>query len=172
MILKAIDLSLMSEHLMTHKGVLKKLAYYYCSVKNPILKQIIYEQFLIMRNHVYVMLELMDPEHNEDVSILALNQVELIDIPCPETILRLGDKNILLEAHNTAKSMALDNFSSALKMKATNVKSIHVQMALQQVQLEERYSELGKMMGLNQSPDTSSEEQTNTIKRFKRLFHL
>jgi hypothetical protein len=33
MILKAIDLSLMSEHLMTHNSVLKKLAYYYCSVK-------------------------------------------------------------------------------------------------------------------------------------------
>ncbi|MDD1515303.1 hypothetical protein [Priestia megaterium] len=172
MILKAIDLSLMSEHLMTHKGVLKKLAYYYCSVKNPILKQTIYEQFLIMRNHVQVMLELMDPEHNEGVSVLTLNQIELVDIPCPETILHLGDKNILLEVHNTAKSMALDNFSSALKMKATNVKSIHVQMALQQVHLGERYSELGEMMGLNQSPETSLEEQTNTIKRFKHLFHI
>ncbi|MED3971704.1 hypothetical protein P4658_29075 [Priestia megaterium] len=172
MILKAIDLSLMSEHLMTHKGVLKKLAYYYCSVKSPLLKQTIYEQFLIMRNHVHVMLKLMDPEHNEDVSVLALNQIELVDIPCPEPILRLGDKNILLEAHTTAKSMALDNFNSALKMKASNVKSIHVQMALQQVQLEERYSELGEKMGLNQSPDTSAEEQISTIKQFEHLFHL
>jgi hypothetical protein len=172
MILKAIDLSLMSEHLTTHKGVLKKLAYYYCSVKNPLLKQTIYEQFLIMRNHVYVMLKLMDPEHNEGVSVPALKQVELVDISCPNSILRLGDKNILLEAHNTAKSMALDNFSSALKMKASNVKSIHVQMALQQAQLEERYSELGKKMGLNQSPYTSAEEQINTIKQFEHLFHI
>jgi hypothetical protein len=101
--------------------------------KKTVLKQTIYEQFLIIRNHMQVMLKLMDPEHNENVSVLALNQVEPVDIPCPEPILRVGDKNILLEAHNTAKSMALDNFSSALKVKATNVKSIHVQMALQQV---------------------------------------
>lgn len=45
-------------------------------------------------------------------------------------------------------------------------------MALQQVQLEERYSELGEKMGLNQSPDTSAEEQISTIKQFKHLFHI
>jgi hypothetical protein len=59
-ILKSIDLSLMVEHLNIHKGVLARLESAFCTVERHFLKQIIYEQIVIMRNHVKVMLLLID----------------------------------------------------------------------------------------------------------------
>ncbi|MGQ3381114.1 hypothetical protein ACT6P6_24010 [Priestia endophytica] len=172
MILKAIDLGLMAEHLTTHKGVLKKLMYYYHAGQNAMLKQIIYKQFLIMCNHVQVMILLIDLKYNDTVSVSALKQIESIELPHRTVTFQMGDKNILVEARHTAQSMALDNFSSALKMKTFNVKQIHIEMALQQIQLQEQYSELGKTLGIDYSPDTSLEIQIKTLEHFKKLFHM
>lgn len=172
MILKAIDLGLMSEHLTTHKGVLNKLQSYYCTVKNPALNQIIYDQYIIMRNHVQVMLMLMDPKINEQVSVSALFQIQPVEIPCQPLSIQMGQKEITIEARNTAMSMATDNFSSAIRMKAHNVRDIHIQMALQQVKIQERYSEFMKSMGWEYAPDSSLEEQVKALQFFKHLFHI
>lgn len=172
MILKAIDLGLMAEHLTIHKGVLGKLKLYYCLVQNPNLKQVIYEQLVIMRNHVHVMLMLIDPEQNKEVTVSALNQVQPITINCKAYSNHMGDKSIALEAQHTAMSMAHDNFSSALKMKADNVRDIHLHMALQQVRLQERYTSFINEMGWGYSPDISLEEQKNTLKMFKKMFDI
>lgn len=172
MILKSIDLGLMAEHLTAHKGIISKLRLYYCSVGNPTLKQIIYEQFLIMRNHVRVMLMLMDPARNETVSISALTEIQPVEIKCKPFSSYMSDKSIALEAHNTAKSMALDNFSSALRMKTSNVRDIHIQMALQQVKLQEKYTEFIHKMGDDHAPSASFEEQKNTMAEFLRMFHM
>jgi hypothetical protein len=171
-ILKAIDLGLMSEHLTTHKGVLKKLQFYYCSVKNPTLKQIIYEQFLIMRNHVQVMLMLMDPKINEQVTVSALFQKQPVEIPCQPVWNQMGEKEITIEARNTAMSMATDNFSSALRMKAHNVRDIHFNMALQQVKIQGQYSGFMKSMGWEHAPESSLEEQVKTLQLFKHLYDI
>lgn len=172
LILKSIDLALMAEHLTTHKGVISKLQSYYCFVHNPVLKQLVQEQFLIMRNHVKVMLLLMDPALNEKVTVSALHQIQPVEIPCQSFVNPMGDQAIALEARTTAKAMAHDNFSSALMMKAPNVREIHVQMALQQVSLQERYSDLLQSMGRDQAPSASLEEQRKTIEMFKQFFHI
>lgn len=172
MILKAIDLGLMSEHLTAHKGILSKLQTYYCSVNNPTLKQIIYEQFLVMRNHVQIMLMLIDPKMNEQVTVNALKQVQPVEIPCKSIEMIMGEKEIAIEGHHTAMSMASDNFSSALRMKAANVREIHLHMALQQVHLQDRYDEFLKSMGWKHAPDSTLEEQVETINVFKDLYHI
>jgi spore coat protein CotF len=69
MILKAMDLSLMAEHLNTHKAVIEKLNLFFCSVENPELRQVLYEQIVIMDNHVRVMISLMDPQINESITV-------------------------------------------------------------------------------------------------------
>jgi hypothetical protein len=171
-ILKAIDLALMSEHLTVHKGILHKLQTYYCYVKDPNLKQIIYEQFIIMRNHVQVMLALMDPKLNEQITIAALNQIQPVDIPCQQVSIPMGEQEITLELQHTAKTMASDNFSSALRMKAGNIRDIHVQMALQQVQIKEKYSDIINKMGWGYVPESSMEEQLKTLEKFKEFYHI
>ena len=67
MILKMIDLSLMAEHLPVHKAELDKLASYICSLQNKEVKQVATEQYMIMQNHVKVMVALMNPVQNENI---------------------------------------------------------------------------------------------------------
>ena len=169
-ILKSIDLSLIAEHLTAHKGVLNKLESYYCAVQNTTLKQIIYEQYLIMWNHVKVMMLLMDPEINEEITAAFLNKVEPVAIQCQGECFIMKEQNIALELGNTAKTMAHANFSSALMMKAHNVRDIHIHMALQQSMLQHRYNEFSKETMMEIAPKSSLKEQTNTLKSFKRMF--
>lgn len=170
--LKAIDLGLMSEHLNVHKGVIKKLKTYYCAAKNPSLKQIMYEQILIMSNHVGVMINLIDPAHNDSVTVSALNQLHAVEIPCNENSQHLSDKTISFEGSHIAKTMSQDNFSSALKMKTPNVKEIHLHMALQQYKLQEKYEDFIKAMGWAHDPNASIEEQNKTVQTFKDFYHI
>ncbi|WP_110066791.1 hypothetical protein [Cytobacillus oceanisediminis] len=67
-------------------------------------------------------------------------------------------------------SMALDNFTSALRMKAENVKNIHFQMALQQIRLQDKYSHIIKEQGWEHVPDASREEQIEAMKAFKKKY--
>jgi hypothetical protein len=170
--LKAIDLGLMAEHLDVHKGVIKKLKSYFCSSKNPTLRQIIYEQILIMSNHVGVMLNLIDPTINETVTVSALNQLQHIEIPCRELIHHVSDKTISLEGSHIAKTMSQGNYNSALRMKTHNVKDIHLQMAFQQFRLQERYENFIKGMGWSHEPNVTLEEQNKTVKNYKDMYHL
>ncbi|OXT15407.1 hypothetical protein B9K06_21355 [Bacillus sp. OG2] len=170
MIIKAIDLGLMSEHLMVHKGVLGKLELYFCLAEDERLKQILYEQAVVMKNHVHVMIKLMNPETNEGVTAAALQELKPLEMVCTDTEGRLSDQEIALEARNTAKSMAGTNFSSALDMKTPNVRRIHIQMALQQTGIQERYSELIKEKGWEYAPDSNRGEQEEAARRFKELF--
>jgi spore coat protein CotF len=170
MIIKAIDLGLMSEHLMVHKGVLGKLRLYFCLAEDERLKQILYEQAVIMANHVKVMIKLVDPELNERVTAADLQELEPLEIHCSNTAGSMTDQEIALESRNAAKSMAGTNFSSALEMKTPNVRRIHVQMALQQTGMQDRYSELIKEKGWEYAPDSSRREQEEAVRRFKELF--
>jgi hypothetical protein len=170
MILKSIDLSLMVEHLKTHKGILARLESAFCTVQSHILKQIIYEQLVIMENHVKVMLLLIDPNHNEKITVAALNKVDPATIQCSEANLANNDKNIALELQNTSKTMAHGNFSSALRMKEKNVRDIHIHMALQQVSLQQRYTHYIKQNMKEVAPESSRQEQLNTLQLLKQMF--
>ncbi|WP_456279259.1 hypothetical protein [Bacillus sp. AK128] len=173
MILKAIDLSLMSEHLSVHKGVLPKLKTYYCHTKDPQLKQTIYEQFVIMKNHVKVMLSLIDDRINETITVASLNDIEPVTINCNPSTIEMSEEEIALELRNTAKTMAHDNLSSALRMKADNVRDIHLHMAFQQFILQHRYNQVVKrLQQLEVAPDSSLEEQRKILNNFKRIYNL
>jgi hypothetical protein len=170
LILKSIDLSLMAEHLSAHKGILNKLESFYCSASEGELKQLIYEQYVIMRNHVKVMILLMDPEHNEEIKVDSLNHIEPVTIQCPNSISHNKDEDIALELKHTAKTMAHNNFSSALMMKAKNVKDIHIHMALQQTMLHHRFNQFLKKNTSDTAPDSSFQEQLETLTQFKKMF--
>jgi hypothetical protein len=172
MILKSIDLSLMAEHLMTHKGLLNKLEAFYCTVQENTLKQIIYEQYLLMRNHVKVMISLMDPEQNEKITVSSLNQIDPVEIQCPKENLLMNEQTVALELRNTAKTMAHDNFSSALRMKAPNVRNIHIHMALQQTVLQDRYNHFIKEKMWEVTPESLLQQQKDTLQSFKAVFHI
>jgi spore coat protein CotF len=169
-IIKAIDLGLMSEHLMVHKGVLGKLELYFCVAEDERLKQILYEQAVIMKNHVKVMVRLIGPETNEGVTSADLQNFEPLEVLCKNTAGSMSDLEIALEGRNGAKSMADTNFSSALNMKTPEVRRIHVQMALQQTGLQDRYSELIRERGWEYAPDSSRREQEEAVRRFNELF--
>ena len=170
MILKSIDLALMAEHLTAHKGVINKLHVLYCSADDPKLQQVIYEQIVIMNNHVKVMLMLIDPARNEHVTVAALTQVEPADIDCRQKTVNLSDQNIALEGRDTAKTMAHNNFSSSLRMKASNVRDIHMQMSIQQYKLQEKYSDIIEKNNWEKAPSSSKEEQLKTLKDFTQFF--
>ncbi|WP_078549417.1 hypothetical protein [Litchfieldia alkalitelluris] len=171
MILKSIDLSLMTEHLNFHKGILSKLEAYFCTVQNPTLKQIIYDQYLVMRNHVKVMMLLIDPDRNDDVTVDYLNKLEPVSIQCQHHGFAMTEQNIAMELRNTAKTMAHDNFSSALRMKTQNVRDIHIHMSLQQTMFQHRYNQFTDKIMMDVAPKSSVQEQKDTLHAFKKIFN-
>ncbi|MEC3885526.1 hypothetical protein VKA52_17540 [Halobacillus sp. HZG1] len=74
MILKMIDLSLMAEHLTVHKAELDKLESLICSIQESEIKRVATEQYMIMQNHVKVMVALMDPSQNQMIGIQDLHK--------------------------------------------------------------------------------------------------
>lgn len=167
MILPAVDVGLMDEHLATHEGVLSKLDYYHHEVASPSLKRIIGQQRKIMQNHVTVMLSLLDPNQNQWVHLTPIE--ESASTQQHQGKMNLHDKPIALEAKATAKSMASDNFMSALMMKNPNVKHIHYEMAIQQATLEREYGEFIKMMGWEHPPMATEQSQLEIIQKFQHL---
>ncbi|UOQ93983.1 spore coat protein [Halobacillus shinanisalinarum] len=173
MTLPATDLGLMAEHLSTHEGMLNKLKYYHTEVTNTELKQIIDLQIEVMRTHVKVMLMLINPYQNEYVEVPPLefytgNQYRREEAWGRNT---LNNKSIALEARAGAKSMADNNFVSALMMKDPNVRHAHIEMALQQAAFQERYGELIKRMGWAFVPHVSVQDQINTYQHFQHILN-
>ncbi|MBM6618965.1 hypothetical protein [Bacillus suaedaesalsae] len=167
MILPAIDVQLMNEHLRTHEGVLYKLRIYYHHAKNPILKEIIQKQYMVMLDHVRVMLELLNPNRTTDVKLAPI-QVDIVPSPLGGPIAD-QDKPLAIEGRATGQNMANMNFMSALMMKNSHVKAIHKEMALQQSQLQESYSRFLSTAFNEKPPMSSPEEQLTIINRHKHL---
>lgn len=172
LIIKSIELGLMAEHLTAHKGILTKLNNYYCIAQEPELKKIIHDQFIIMQNHVIVMLMLIDPEINASITVADLQKYQPVEFNCNESRLLLKDKDIALEGKNTAKSMSEDNYMSALRMETPNIRHIHIHMALQQATLQERYSNLIKRKKWIDMPNATLSEQKRILSHFKAMYQL
>jgi hypothetical protein len=172
MILKMIDLSLMAEHLPVHKAELDKLASYICTIQNPEIKKAATEQYMIMQNHVKVMIALMDPVQNETISIEDLHKWDPVQLNCQQKHTSMSQENILKELATTAESMANKNFNSGLRMKAENVRNIHIHMALQQSTMLNRYNALMNKFIKDTAPVSSRKEQEETMETFKKIFNL
>ncbi|WP_019153611.1 hypothetical protein [Robertmurraya massiliosenegalensis] len=166
MTLPAVDLGIIAEHLSTHEGVINKLKMYYRSASNPVLQNLLKLNINVLRNHVVAMLALIDPERNK-----------VVDLPDMESSLsnmgagRLSefDKDIALEARATAKLMGSDNFNSALMMKDSNVKNVHLQMSYQDITMQMMYNTLIKEMNGEFVPRVSKEMQMQTLQKY---FHV
>ncbi|WP_188206981.1 hypothetical protein [Alkalibacillus aidingensis] len=168
--LPAIDLGLMAEHLSAHEGVINKLKAYKGTVTNKRLRDIIELQETTMRMHVWIMLGLINPEYNNYIEVPPLNAPFVRHYSEKEGYENTtNNKWIALEAHNTAKNMSNENYKSALMMQDTNVKNAHIEMALQQYQIKEKYAEIIKEMGWEFTPHTSEQEQINTYRNFQHL---
>ncbi len=172
MILKMIDLSLMAEHLPVHKAELDKLASYICTIQDSEIKRAATEQYMIMENHVKVMIALMDPVQNETISIEDLHKWEPVQFSCQQNDIGMSEENILKELATSAESMANKNFNSGLRMKAENVRNIHIHMALQQSTMLNRYNALMNKFIKDTAPVSSRREQEETMETFKKMFNL
>ncbi|REJ07560.1 hypothetical protein [Halobacillus trueperi] len=171
MILKMIDLSLMAEHLAVHKAELAKLESLICSIQEPEMRQVATEQYMIMKNHVKVMIALMNPVQNETIGINDLHKWEPVQFNCQGTSIGMSPENILTVLKTSAETMANKNFNSGLRMKAENVRNIHIHMALQQMMILNRYIAFMDKFVKEKAPESSREEQVQTYETFKNFFN-
>lgn len=170
--LPSIDLGLMAEHLTVHEGMIAKLKIYNGAAQNPELKEIITEQLAILRSHVRIMLDLIDPNKEENVDVDIKKYLNPLDPPPTGTTnVQMNDRHIALEGHTTANVMARDNFESATMMKSSKVKQIHFNMAAQQVNMSAKYDQLIMKMGLSHPPMTSPNERLQTVQVNQHLLN-
>src|SRR5699024_3135295 len=157
--LPAIDLGLMAEHLAAHEGVINKLKLYQTEVINATLKEIVVLHANVMSNHVRVMLALINPYQNEYVELAPLSEhMQHYNLMAEEQGANSMDKWIALEGHTTAQSMSNENYVSALMMQNQHVRTIHVHMALQQLEIQDKYEELLEKVGWVFTPHASAHE--------------
>ncbi|SET74750.1 hypothetical protein SAMN05421676_107168 [Salinibacillus kushneri] len=168
--LPAVDLGLMADHLSAHEGVIHKLKAYQEIVTNHQLRDIIRLQENVMRTHVWVMLALINPEYSHYVEVPPLsNGSTKHSFNSEKNEISHNNKWIVLELRNTAKNMSSTNYNSALMMQNTNVINAHIEMALQQHQLQKKYDEFITHMRWQFVPRVSVEEQVNTFLHFQHL---
>src|SRR5699024_9269135 len=150
---------------------INKLLLYEMMVSNAALKGIIILHANVMRNHVKVMLALINPHQNGYVELPHLNEYSMNYYPQvpEEQKVNTNNKWIALETHNTAKSMSNENYISALMMKNQNVRNIHAEMALQQFTLQGKYADFIKRMGWSFVPNASIQDQINTYQHYQYM---
>ncbi len=164
--LPAVDLGIMAEHLNTHEGVIYRLKIYDQSLQNIVLKRIVELHLKTLRNHVKTMLALIDPNRTHTVHLPDLDSINWnVDIGTLEEY----EKDIALDARSTAKLMGSDNFNSALMMKDSNVKNIHIKMSYQDISLQMMYDYLIKHTRGEFIPRVSNEMQRMTLQHFNYL---
>ncbi|HLR22937.1 MAG TPA: hypothetical protein VK100_04345 [Pseudogracilibacillus sp.] len=159
----------MANHLSAHKSIIKRLELYTTLIQNSNILSILNEQITVMKNHIQVMNELLDPKQStvnlppisSNLNTAVTNQIA----PSYE----MGEKDIAVDAHFTASAMAKDNFNSSENMKNKQVKKLHSSMALQQATIAEAYEDLMNKMGWMNQPDASITEQTSVITTMSKM---
>ncbi len=164
--LPSADLGLMAEHLATHEGMINKLKMYYVIVSHSVFKKLIGEHIEVLRQHGKSMLELINPNQ---VGPFQLNRLEEINLNNHVEALSEQEKDISLEVRATAKSMAADNFSSALMMQDKYVRLIHIEMALQEVRLQSLYDEIIRQTNGDFTPKAADQMQQMTVEKYKHV---
>ncbi|QBP41267.1 hypothetical protein [Paenisporosarcina antarctica] len=161
--LPAVDLGIMAEHLTTHEGVINRLKMYNKLVRNHMLKKLLDLHLKTLRNHVKTMLALIEPGQTHQVHLPKLDSFNWdVDFETLEEY----EKDIALDTRSTAKLMGSDNFNSALMMKDSNVKNIHIKMAYQNVSMQMMYDHLIMQTQGEFIPRVSNEMQQLTLKHY------
>jgi hypothetical protein len=162
--LKTIDVGLMANHLSAHKGVISRLELYTKHAKEQQLVVILQKQIGIMKNHVEVMNQLLNPNQNNNLNLppIPLN-VPIYQNQSNQLDIGIDDRNMALDAHFTATAMANDNFVSATNMKDPQVKRIHVEMALQQSDIANLHENLAHQLGWLTHPNATSIQQNEAM---------
>lgn len=168
MILPAVDLGLMAEHIEAHEGVINRIKIYETMVRNKKLQRLLSVHKRMLRNHVITMLALINPDRQTEVQ---LPEMELLTMVGTHELEKF-EKEILLDAMSTAKLMGGDNFNSSLMMKNINVKNIHMQMSYQDVSVQMIYEQLLEAVEGDFLPMASIEEQRKTLKHFAHVNNL
>jgi hypothetical protein len=127
---------------------------YYASVHNSVLKNLLGLHIKTLRNHVVIMLALIDPDRQSKVY---LPDMETFHINMGAGKLEEYEKDIVLEARSSAKLMVSENFNSALMMKDFNVEDIHLLMSFQDISLQMMYDNLIKTTNGEYIPKVSKE---------------
>jgi len=164
--LPATDLGIMAEHLATHEGMINKFKIYYMTVRNPVLKNLLYRHIHILREHVRVMLEFIDPSKAGQVHLPSLKDIHL---KFGNEQISEQEKDITLEARATAKLMSSNNFMSALMMKDVNVKHAHIEMALQEERFQSLYNQIIKHIDGEFTPKVSEKMQLLTLHKYYHI---
>ncbi|MRH44063.1 hypothetical protein GH741_15575 [Aquibacillus halophilus] len=161
--IKTVDVGLMANHLSAHKAVISRLELYVNNVQSTQISTILQKQIAIMKNHVQVMNQLLDPKQVTVTLPPIPNGGGQMQKALANTTIEMSDKDIAVDAHFTASSMAKENFNSSENMKNPQVKKMHSGMALQQSTIAEMYEQLMSQMGWMNQPNASIQDQTATI---------
>ncbi|WP_186580098.1 hypothetical protein [Aquibacillus kalidii] len=166
------DFRLMTEHLVKHKGMINKLGDYEEVVQHPTLKHIIGVNKRVMESHVEAMILFINPEYNEPIH---LSPVEPFDLESLEGYDELEscmpDQLIVPNLIQMTERMSNTNHQSALKMRHKNVRTCHIEMALQQETLNESYCLYAKQMGWANVSDTVDEIQLEAYEYFQNMYY-
>ena len=169
MLLPASDLGLITSHLSAHDGTMMKIKLYAKQTDNSKLQKLLNTQLGTMRSHVRIMMEMIDPEKSDFSSVPSLEELPKDQVDEGSKGSVNMDKHIALELKTMTESMAKDNFFSALKMKDTNVKKAHVDMALQQVDMLKDITEFLKEKEADSTPLGTSDEQKKVLNHFSHI---
>src|SRR5690625_5310228 len=104
--------------MLHRKSVINKLELYQTKVTNATLKEVLLRSTSVMRDHVRVMLALINPSLNEHLEPTPINEYFrnfYMRIEKEENN-NFQDKWISLDGHTTAKNMSNNNYVSALMM--------------------------------------------------------
>ncbi|UOR12046.1 hypothetical protein [Halobacillus amylolyticus] len=162
--LNTVDVGLMANHLDAHKGIIKRLELYLNHAKNQQFIHTLEQQIGILKNHVKVMNQLLDPNNTSPVTLPSIPQSTLNGGKQTSSVdIGLVDRDMAFDAHFTANAMAKDNFVSSNDMKNQQVKQLHSGMAMQQSHIGNQYEMLAQQLGWLNPPQATNLEQTNSI---------
>ncbi|WP_170007466.1 hypothetical protein [Bacillus fonticola] len=169
--LPAIDVGLMDNHLSAHEGIVSRLQLYLKIAKDRNVTQVLEKQLQVMKNHVVVMNQLLNPSQQGQVVLPPIPQTtgdNGTEAPVNAGI-QIEDRHITLDAHSTANAMANDNFISASAMKNPVVKKIHSEMALQQEAIAKMYNQILETNGWVKSSMAKQQEQIDTANYYSNI---
>ncbi|MFC4321609.1 hypothetical protein [Litchfieldia salsa] len=161
--MKIIDVGLMANHIPAHKGIISRLELYSQSVSNGQLLTIFQKQIGMMKNHVQVMNQLLNPNQQLQVAVPPIPNNSTGYYNQPKGNIGIEEKDMLFDAHFTAVSMANENFMSASNMKAPLVKRAHIEMGLQQNDIANQFEMLAEQLGWSTNHPNATVMEQNQV---------
>lgn len=169
MLLPAPDLGLIASHLPAHDGMIMKVKLLANEAKDEKLLDLLNKKAGIMRSHVRIMMDMLDPDKSEFEKIPDFDELPQNQFETTTRGSKKMDRHIAMEIKASTEAMAKDNFVSALKMKDPKVKEAHIEMALQQVELLDMITEFLKENEADVTPLGTADEQKKVMNHFSHM---